>query len=67
MKGICPLGEKETQLEWVRSVKKIGVGGESIKVEGEYYKCKVCGKGVDDPRSEDDPRKVRILASGVHF
>lgn len=55
MKGICPYCEKEAELKLIRSEEEIKVRREPIKVHVEYYKCKVCGKEFDDPRSEDDP------------
>jgi putative zinc finger/helix-turn-helix YgiT family protein len=55
MLGICPNCEKETELEVIKSKEEVEVRGELIKVEVEYYKCKVCGSEFQDPNSTDDP------------
>ena len=58
MKGICPVCEKETELEFVNRVEDIVVRGESIPVRAEYFKCIDCGSEFDDPQSTYDPLEV---------
>src|SRR4030043_786777 len=55
MKGICPNGEKETELEVVQNVEDIKVRGEVIKVGVRYFKGKSWGEEFEDPRSDEDP------------
>ena len=55
MKGICPVCEKETELEFVNRMEDIAVRGENIPVRVEYFKCKECGSEFEDPQSTYDP------------
>lgn len=58
MKGICPVCEKETELEFVNRTEDITVRGESIPVRAEYFKCKECGSEFEDPQSAYDPLEI---------
>jgi putative zinc finger/helix-turn-helix YgiT family protein len=58
MKGICPVCEKETELELVNRVEDINIRGEKIPVRAEYFKCLECETEFEDPQSAYDPLEV---------
>jgi putative zinc finger/helix-turn-helix YgiT family protein len=55
MKGICPICEKETELEFINRVEDINIRGEKIPVPAEYFKCLECESEFEDPQSAYDP------------
>lgn len=58
MKGICPICEKETELEVINRNENIVVRGEEISVPVEYFKCSECGSEFNDPKSVHDPLEL---------
>jgi len=58
MKSICPICEKENDLEFIDRVEDIAVRGENIPVRVEYFKCLECGSEFEDPQSAYDPLEV---------
>jgi putative zinc finger/helix-turn-helix YgiT family protein len=58
MKGICPVCEKETELEFNNRIEDIVVRGEAIPVQVEYFKCLECASEFNDPKSSYDPLEV---------
>jgi len=55
MRDICPVCERETDVELVRTKEVIKVQGEPIEIDVEYLKCSSCGEKFEDPGSDQDP------------
>jgi len=55
MKGICPICEKETELEVTSTSELLTVRGEEISVPVELFKCTDCGENFENPVAECGP------------
>lgn len=55
MKGICPICEKETELEVISTREVISVRGEEIDVPIELFKCAECREDFSNPANERGP------------
>lgn len=58
MIGICPICEKETELEVINKIENITVRGDTIPVRVEYFKCLECASEFSDPKSNHDPLEI---------
>jgi len=55
VKDFCPICEKRTILEVIKTHEELEVRGEKINVPVEYFKCTTCGEEVDNPNYKQDP------------
>jgi putative zinc finger/helix-turn-helix YgiT family protein len=55
MKNICPICEKESEIEKVSMKEIITVRGEKVTVPVDLYKCHACGESFEDPKAEYGP------------
>jgi len=53
MQGICPNCEKESSIELVRAQETVGVRGEPIEVDAEFFTCTECGTEFEITRGPD--------------
>jgi len=58
MKGFCPNCEKETKLDFIKTMEEVIVRSEAIPINVEFFKCKECGSEFRDPSSTIDPLDV---------
>lgn len=55
MKDICPVCEKETEIERISTDETVTVRGEKITVPVVLFKCSVCGESFEDPLAQTGP------------
>jgi len=61
MKSVCPVCERETEIERISTDETVTVRGEDITVPVVLYKCSVCGESFEDPLAQTGPVELAYI------